>query len=227
MTNLQLVAALILYILSVVTAIVLTVVSKKSDFRKFTTWLFILHLLLFVIFIFFEFAFHKHLYIHLSFLLFFCSGILLSGLVLRSSYPLVLKIYTALFLSSIIVFLLSPSRTIRFITFTFDQNNKNSWNITSNYFVEEEQSLLARPANEATYKITRHYGVFHKTLARNIVFGNRIDSLKVLQFDEDSGIKLRGFFNRKYDTFEACDSLDLSVPFVASKNSIIQKREHN
>ncbi|MEP7265548.1 MAG: hypothetical protein ABI772_13665 [Bacteroidota bacterium] len=227
MTNIQIVVAIVLYILSVVAAIVLTIVSKKTDFRKFTRWMLILHLFLLVVFIYFEFAYNSHLYLHLSFLLFFCSGILLSGLVIRSDYPLTLKIYTAVFLSSIIVFLMSPSRTIRFITFTFNQNKTNSWNIVSNYFVEEEQSLLSRPANEATYKITRHYGVFHKTLARNIIFGNRIDSLRVLKFDEVSGLQIRGFFIRKYDTFEACDSLDLSVPFVASINNIIQKREHN
>jgi len=91
--------------------------------------------------------------------------------------------------------------------------------------MEEEKSMLSVSDSTTTYKITRQFGIFHKTLARNISFGMRLDSIRLNNFDEEKGIDVRGYYIRKTDTFEACDSMDISVPFVASKNTIIQKRK--
>jgi hypothetical protein len=223
MSNTQLIASLSLYILSVVAALVLTIAYKKGGALQSRVLLSV-HLLLFLVFLIFYLNGSRTIYIHYLFLLFFCSGILLSGLMIRSGSSLVLRLYPALYLSSIFFFLLSPSRTIRFITFSWDQSHHEKWNLTSNYYFEEEKTMLSNADSLITYKVTRQYGVFHKTLARDISFGHRLDSIHLLSFNEEKGIRIRGYYIRKSDTFEACDSMDLSVPFVASKNTIIQKR---
>jgi hypothetical protein len=224
MSNFQLIASLTLYILSVVAALVLTITAKKRGTGSLKGML-ILHMFLVLLFAMLFLSGNRNIYIHLSFLFFFCSGILLSGLLLRSEQSLFMKIYSALFLSSIIFFLISPSRTIRFITFSHTEHQVNRWNIVSNYFLEEEQLLLAHADSTTSYKITRQFGVFHKTLARDISFGNRVDSIKVLEFNENQNAIIRGYINENSSIFGTCDSMDISVPFVASKNTIIQKRE--
>jgi hypothetical protein len=226
MNNLQLIASLSLYILSVVAALVLAVTSKGSGQRRIKPLL-IAHLLVFTIFFVLYLSAAAAIYIQSAFLLFFCSGIWIAGVVIRSSERIFLKIYSALFLFSVLIFLVSPSRTVRFITFNWQPSASSKMKLSGNYFLEEEQLLLARPDSLVTYKITRQFGIFHKTLARNISFGTRVDSLSVLHFQPDSAVQLRAYYIKKSDIFESCDSIDISVPFDALKNTIVQKREHH
>lgn len=223
MSNLQLISSITLYIISVVAALVLTVVSKKG--KAFSSKLLLsIHLILLLVFAGIYISGNDSPALHFAFLLFFCSGILLAGFMLRSDAGHLLRFYPLLYLSSVVFFLITPSRTLRFITFSWDKNLHEKWNLTSNFYFEEEKTMLANPDSLTTYKVTRQYGIFHKTLARNISFNSRLDSIHLLSFNEEKGIAVRGYYIRKSDTFETCDSMDVSVPFVASKNTIIQKR---
>ena len=224
MTNLQLITSLIIYILSVVAALILTIITKKNG--KFPLRILLLiHFSLLLLFMATYLSGFWSTATNLFFLFFFCTGILLSGSLINKSLNPFLRYYPILFLTSIIFFVFSPSLTIRFITFNWHTDHTGKWKLQSNYFMEEEKSMLSVSDSTTTYKITRQFGIFHKTLARNISFGMRLDSIRLNNFDEEKGIDVRGYYIRKTDTFEACDSMDISVPFVASKNTIIQKRK--
>ncbi len=216
-----LIASIITYILSLVFSLVLMIFSKKLNSRWKRAFI-IFHSILLVayLFSFFWLKFFSGTF----FLIFFCFGVAIAGMILRSHMNLLLKIYYSIFLFSIVVFLYSPSLLFSLLaTQKFPTTKGTEFLLVDNYYLVKEKSMLDVSNTFVRYKIIERTGKFNKTLQRNISFTHEIDSIRVLKFTREKEAQLRGYFS---DGNNRVDSTDISTGLkIKDENQITIHRE--
>lgn len=145
------------------------------------------------------------------FLTFFCTGILLAGLILKGSYKPVFKIYFTLFLLSLVFFIVSPSRLIGFIsTGKTDSYNPDRIHLSENYYlVQQNETGVAPHPDSVYYKAVREMGMFHKTLLRDIALPVDYDSIQVDNSLQNEYLSVTIFKNTSFET--------ITVPTLTTK----------
>lgn len=139
------------------------------------------------------------------FLAFTCSGIFVSAILLRKEYPVYMKAYFFLFLLTLPVFLFTPSRLLGFIASGNPAAvNPVRFRLLSNYYLVE----LPGSVPDNSFKLVREMGIFHKTLARNVVLPEGTDSVRLLDLLEDVSVSVR-----TYSGSQGPDSADMVIPF--------------
>ncbi len=167
-----LVAAIILYILSVVAGFVLMMVGRRLPMG----WIRLLmlgHFLLLGSFLLSQLLIEKpkvYFNPHLLFLLTVCSGVVLAGYALRMAINIFLRAYFSLFMLTLPVFAYSPSTLISAITFhrKTELAGKSYPTGMKNYFLEPHNSMLATIKGQWEYKIVKKKFRFSRTLVRNL-----------------------------------------------------------
>ena len=158
------------------------------------------------------------------FLACFCMGIIISAIMLRSGFHTLLKIYFSIFLISLPVFVIAPSRLLGFIvTGNFKTVNPQRYHLSENYYLVE-QGRSPGTGDTVFYKLIREMGLFHATLSRNIMLPVSPDSVTSLRsFDKDS-VPLRVYFHRQSqpDSFEIL----VSTAKPNDENELKQVRNH-
>lgn len=130
------------------------------------------------------------------FLAFFCSGVFTASMLLRSAYPLYLKIYYAIYLLSIVIFVISPSRVLGFAASgNLTAINPTRIHITENYYLVEQQNATGDTTGNY-FKVVREMGMFHKTLSRDVLLPAETDSVNLLDTNMDEVIQLRVFYRK-------------------------------
>ena len=193
MTPVLILSTIIFFITSLVGCLILTLSSKKVSEKNLKP----------AIIVHFVIGFLALLFTLLSSniekfnLAFFCSGLLLSGIILRKNYHLLLKIYFGLFLLLILFFVYSPSLLAYFISGNYSKvKSPQTINLKDNIYLAEQQSMLGLSNDFTTYKIYKKNGLYKKTLLRDIDFGGKIDSLQLINFTDDTLI-IKGFLNHR------------------------------
>lgn len=156
------------------------------------------------------------------FMVFICSGVTLSGLAWRSEAQKLLKIYFSLFILTIPLFLLSPSTLMNFLL-TMNLNNAGGreFHLRNEYYIEEQKST--RSSDEVPhYKLILKKGMFHKTVQRDIVFGGKLDSLRVLENEDNKYMLIRGFTSRITFVSSETDSIDVKVMLQVFKQGDVE-----
>jgi hypothetical protein len=215
-----LLTAIIVYILSLVIALVLVVVSKRMNpgwFRMVAG----IHIVLGVFFLFTQFTFKGE--VNLAFLFFFCSGVVTSGVAFGSKAALPLRIYFGLYSASIFVFILSPSTLLNFLIHPGFSAKEKMIAVRGNYFLEVQNAMSSDSAS-VQYKLIRKAGMFHRTIQRNINFNGKVDSVKVLSFEEGIAAEVRGYVSRKTFVSEEVDSTDVSMNLNPTNKDVIERR---
>jgi len=189
-----------LYLVSLVASLISAFFYRHISFRVVNVVL-IFHILVLLTWIIFPAGKHDlsnpgtSNYLFLSY---FCSGILLAGIILRGRYHITAKIYFILFLLSLVFFLVSPSRLIGFIASgMIDAYSPDRIHLSENYFLvqQNETSVVPHP-DSVYYKAVREMGMFHKTLIRDIALPRNYDSVSVRSKQQDENIKLTVYRNR-------------------------------
>ncbi|HCI57646.1 MAG TPA: hypothetical protein DFH96_02605 [Bacteroidetes bacterium] len=183
-----------------------------------------LHILSIALYLIYRNSIHEERVVML-FALIICSGIIPFTLIVRRNFPIILKIYFGIFMLSLPLFIIAPSRMLTILSMGYlNTENAHEMLLDKNYYLLKEQGLIKQNDNEATYKVVKRMGIFNKTLARNIFIGFRPDSAKILFLDEKSEIRLRAF---KYNKTEI-DSLDITTKTVSSRDTILKiiKTQH-
>lgn len=183
-----LIVTIITFVLSLVGCIIFAFISNKLSlnllkvFRTVHVSLILISIALFI--------FAKHLSIYnYCVLLAFCSGLLLSGWTLRSSSVNWIKLYFGLFLLSFALFLYSPSKLFYTISGSLDKMiPPQNFNLKENYYLVEQQSMLSLNSEKVNYKMIQKFGIYKKTIKRDLNFGSRINNAKVLEFTPDTVI---------------------------------------
>jgi hypothetical protein len=161
------------------------------------------------------------------FLAFFCSGILCAGIIARLKYPIYLKLYFFVYLLSLLVFVLIPSRVIGFIASgNLKAINPDRIHIRDNYYFVEQKSMLAgKSTDHKQYKLIREMGMFHKTLARDINLPVGTDSALMMTTELSEEFRLMIYYSDSLKT----DSLLLEIhpgDQHGPTKKIEQKRPH-
>ncbi len=207
------IVAITAYLLSVVGTLTGSFFSRFIS-GNFLKVFFIIHLLLIPIWLFLRKENDDVLHPGLSnylFLAFVCSGLFVSAIVVRKQYPSFIKGYFILFLLTIPVFIVAPSRLLGFITTgNFTAVHPQKFHLKSNYYLVELPGKT--PAN--SYKLIREMGIFHKTLARDIILPSNTDSIRLRDFRENETASIRVF-----STNSGIDSIDLNIPLTATQSS--------
>lgn len=154
-----------------------------------------------------------------------CSGIIPFTLIFRRSFPLILKIYFGVFMLSLPLFIIAPSKMLTILSMGYlNTENAHEMLLEKNYYLLKEQGLIKQNNNEATFKVVKRIGIFNKTLARNIFIGFMPDSAKILFLDEKSEIRLRAYRHNKIEI----DSLDITTKTISSRDTILKiiKTQH-
>ena len=161
------------------------------------------------------------------FLAFFCTGILCAGIIARMKYPVYLKLYFALFLLSLLVFFVSPSRVLGFISSgNIKAINPERIHISENYYLVEQQSILTGGSeNIRQYKMIREMGMFHKTLARDITLPEGTDSVKMKSDNQDDTFRLMIYYHDSMKTASMIKEIK-NEDHPGSSRKIEQKRPH-
>ncbi len=213
------IASISIYLVSLVTSLIGALFVKHIPERLVNTGM-IFHVLVFLFWLVFKNEVEtvsspgNSNYLFLSF---FCSGILVSGLVLRMMYPIYMKLYFSLFLLSVVLFIASPSRVLGFIcSGNINAISAKRIHLKENCYFIEQQSVKTNFADSLrAYKVVREMGIFHKTLTRDVALPVSTDSAKVLDFKENENIFVRIYFLRG----NKADSLDMDVSLISSIDS--------
>ena len=158
------------------------------------------------------------------FTVYLCSGIVLSGLAWRSNAPKLLRAYFSIFILTIPLFLLSPSRLLNFLhTMKFTNTTGPSFELGSRFFLEEQSSAISQDGSPV-YKVVRKNGFFYKTIQRDLSFGGKLDSVRVLDFESNQFIRLRGYTSSVSYVSTTIDSSDAEVTLVKKGPGSIEYR---
>ncbi len=223
MNNTLLIISITAYILSIAACLILSIALGIVALTKLKIPL-LIHTLILLAFAITYIINPQSSALHYLLLAFVCSGLVLSGIILRSDALLPMKIYFSVFLFSILLFIVSPSNLFRSISYSWKSNDMfPTFHISSNYFLEEQQALLNLNDEEVKYKVIQSFGIFHKTLARDLNFRHRLDSIHIISFNPLNTLTLQGYFSKKSATFEILDSLELTIPLSIETNKIIHK----
>lgn len=210
MNAIQLIASIIFYILSLVISLVLMMVSGRISLKAKKRFI-IFHIALLLVY-FISFFFIKSAN-NFSFMLFFCFGICISGLIVRSSITVWLKIIYAVFPLSILLFLYSPSLLLSLLaTQKVPIKTNTEFNLKENFYLAKQQSMLTFSSPASKYKIISKSGNFYKTLERDISFPATVDSIRLVYFTKDS-ISLYGYYTgpeNKVDSAIATSDLKMN-----------------
>ena len=83
-----------------------------------------------------------------------------------------------------------------------------------NYYLIEQQSMLQLLSNVTAYKVSQKFGIYNRTIARDIRFDGRIDSVQLVTLNDDTLI-LKGYLNG--------NSKEIHLKPGMNKNQIVRK----
>ena len=202
--------AIIIFITSVVAGLISSIVGKNMSKEKFVLFASIHGMFLF--------AFIASLILRKDaaaynyfFLIYICSGLVLSGIAWRSNSFIGLKIYFSLFIITIAMFILSPSRLVNFLLTTKYQDTLGETFLLRENFYLERQSSSMHSDSMPLYKMIRKRGLFHSTIQRDLNFNGKLDSIKVIDFDKSSLSLIRGYTSSITHVSSVIDSSDIEI----------------
>lgn len=216
-------AAIISYILSNIIALALLFTGKRLGtgwFRMLAS----LHLILGLVFLFSLFTNKEESPRYISFLIFFCSGIIAGGLALGTNTHIILKIYFGLYCISVFVFLFSPSGLLNFLMTANFAAHDELIPVYQNYFLEKQRSTFSSDTTGVQYKFIQKNGMFHKTISRDLSFHGKLDSIKVLSVEDGKSALVRGFTSSKSFVEDKIDSADMLIDLNPQQKDQIERR---
>lgn len=186
-----LITAIIFFILSLASSLILAIADKKQRlFRPVSIVHFILLGACLTAFILVrdKSAWHYLLLFSVS------TGLLLSASAIRSrSLQIVMRVYFSCYLLLIIVFIASPATLFYGISGNSTQKpNEQHFLLGDNYYLVEQQSLFHPEEVDIKYKVIRKSGMYAKTISRDLSYGFRLDSAKMILSKSDTMI-VRGY----------------------------------
>ncbi len=223
MNNTLLVITISAYIFSIAASLILSIALRNVPIIKLKLPL-LIHAMLMLLFCVLYLINHDSKLLHYLSLAFVCSGLIMAGMVIRSDAMLPFKIYFSLYFFSIIIFIVSPSQLFKYISYSWKSNDLfKTFHIEGNYFLEEQQGMLNLTDDQIKYKVIQSFGVFHKTLARDIDFNHRLDSIHIISFNHLNILILRGYFIAKSAQVNSPDSLEITAYLGDQTKQIIHK----
>ena len=217
------------YILSLLLALVLVITGKRRSggWMKAALLMHGLFLLLFLLYRLLKDSFPAASPFHYSFLGFLCSGLVAGGLVLRSNIQRGAKLYFTLFFLTLLFFIYSPSRFAGLLTRgDLAADSPRRFLLYRNFFLEEQRTFLTNPGPPYTYKMVQQFGLFHKTIRRDIQLGQKPDSVKAIQPVINEGLVIRVYLPGDKSAGALSDSTDLRLSLTPENPDPIKRKPY-
>jgi len=175
-----------LYLFCVVASLLFAIFHKKIT-DLWAVVFFILHIVLGIGFVVTELITDKQSGFSVLFMFFFCCGILTAGLFIRRIKYKWIKLYSLIYLFSVVFFLVSPSKMVGFIaTGQYDYYQPDRFHVFENIYLIEAVNLMDQGSTGTTYKIIREMGMYHRTIERNIDIPFNIKAVSLEKFQKDT-----------------------------------------
>ena len=189
MNPVQLIITICFFIISLVASLLLGMTSRKFRNESIRLPLAIHGITAFFAIVFY-FIFYGHPIGEYLLLFTICSGVILSGWAIRNTYPVLpVRIYLISYLLTVLLFLWSPSLLFYTISGNYRlYRPEQQFNLKSNYFLVEQQSMMTNGDMPVRYKVIRKFGIYNKTLARDLDFGGRLKDAGLVQLNDDTVI---------------------------------------
>jgi hypothetical protein len=211
--------AIFLFIASVIGGLILVITNKKMRKDRFLL-LSSLHgilLFAFIASVILKKGVTNQVHFNYFLLIFICSGILISAVSWRTDIPKLFKYYFSLYLLTVPMFLISPSMLVNFLlTGKYTEATGPQFALGQRYFIQTQGTVMTDDS-VPHYKLIRLKGMFHETIQRDVVFGGKLDSVRVLQFDNNSMIEVRGYISKSNFVEVVLDSSDITLPLKKKK----------
>lgn len=94
--------------------------------------------------------------------------------------------------------------------------------LQGNYFLERQTSAFSSDSAGMKYKVILKKGMFHETIARDLDFRGKLDSMKILSFEERKSFLIRGYTSNKSFVEDKIDSADVTVELQTMKKDVIE-----
>ncbi len=187
MNPLQLIVTICAYILAVVFSLLLGMAARRFSADTFRLPA-ALHGILLFLYATFAVVFSGFSWTGYFLLAALCSGLSLSVWALRNKdLPWAFKAYFGAYLLSLLVFLWSPSLLFYSISGNLDKYRpEQQFHLEGNTFLVEQQSMLNHDTLATRYKVIRKYGIYNKTLVRNLDFGERVTTVSLDSMHADT-----------------------------------------
>jgi hypothetical protein len=187
MGAIQLILTICLYIISIVLSLLLAITSRKFRDESIRMPL-ALHLVLAIFTVIFAFTFPGQPISEYLMLFAVCSGLSLSVWALKNQYlSLPVKLYLGAYLLTIGLFFWSPSLLFYSISGNYGIYRKEQqFNLKENYYLVEQQSMIKTIDLPVRYKVIQKFGIYNKTLARDLDFGNTLASAALVTLNDDT-----------------------------------------
>ncbi|MBL0104001.1 MAG: hypothetical protein IPP51_09780 [Bacteroidetes bacterium] len=216
--------AIIAFIGSVISGLILLIVNKDVRKEKFVLYVAFHGIFLFGYIASLILKGSSGYVINYFFTGFVCSAIILSGLAWRSDISKYVKYYFTIFTLTIPMFLLSPSMVLNFIlTSHFSDANSESFLVEGRIYLERQNTVMSTD-DFPHYKMIRKKGFFHATIQRDIVFGGKLDSIKVLDIQTNEKAIIRGYTSTVTHVSSRVDSMDVEVHMVKKSADGVEYR---
>ena len=215
--------AIIGFILSNIIALALLFTGKRLK-HGWLRMLISLHIIFGVLFIFNFITNKEESPRYVSFLVFFCSGIITGGLALGTSKNMFLKIYFGIYCLSVFVFIVTPSTLLNFLLTANFRVHSDLIPVHGNYFIEKQSSTFSADTSQVSYKLIEKNGIFHRTIARDLDFNGKLDSVHVLSFEEKVSMVVRGYTSAGNFVEDNIDSSDVTIDLNPQKKDEIQRK---
>jgi|GEM_PF-2683761 len=210
--------ALILYIFSVVSGLVIFITIKNIPSKVLITGA-VIHFLFLLMFLFYFFTRNLFqalpLIFPLSLLFYCCSGLVLAGMTMHTHFFRWLKYYSILFIITFPVFIIKPSGLIHFLLdMQIKKEAATVFRIKDNMELHIQPTVIAGDTTGNYYKLVLKHGFFTQTLKRDIVLEHRLDSVRAISVSYPGNIILSGYYT---DSGGNADSMEIIIPDVKKK----------
>jgi len=187
MTPFLLITAIIAYIISLALALVFAMMAPKLNihfFKIFAT----IHFSFFILTITTIFIYINIKVANFLMIFTFCSGLILSGYALRKNIELkFLKYYFGAFLISLGLFFYAPSQLFYLISGSLGKYvSAQEFQLKENYYLVEQQSMLQLTATHRKYKIIQKFGIYNRTISRDLDFTDKLKQANLVLFNSDT-----------------------------------------
>lgn len=189
MSTTLLITTIIAYVLSLAASLILALTAKKMQPDSIRVPV-IFHFILLVVSAILWIGTIANDLLPWLVLITFCSGLSIAGWALRSGkLKWVIKLYFGLYFSSVFLFLASPSRLFYTITGKSAVYRKEKeFKLRDNYYLVEQQSLVRTNKSMEDWKVIQKFGIYKKTIRRDIRFNGNPDSIRLLRMEADTMI---------------------------------------
>lgn len=190
MNSQLLIVSISLYIISIIASLIVAIAGQKISSLFLKVFSFAHFSFAFVLIILFLFT-EANILSRWLILLFFCSGLIFSGIILRKINSRITKLYFLIFPVTLVLFIYSPTRFFKTIyTGEFKNLKSNSIALSNNYFLTE-QDIFSETEKGFNYKIYHKKGLINETVATGITTIEKIDSVEVLLLKPNDSLVFR------------------------------------